>query len=345
MFDGNKLCRDIADLLTMEKDKSDGLLYGNVGIVLFLYVYSHKTAKKAGNKYEKRADSVLGDILDSQNDKSSPTFENGLAGIGLLIEYLIQHGYCMGNADDILEDFDTRIYKELAFSKDIIMDMRIGLVGYMLYIINRLKFPKDNNSICTQINRELLIETINRIDMIAPNTFAMTGKDISFDLLWQFPTLLLSLNEAYKLDIHNEKIKNVLNQWTFYFSTVIPSIHTHRLSLAVALHMAYKNSDSDKIRKHICLLLYSIDPDIIESELDPRLCNSIQYGWVGVSLILTACIEIFDKTYPNYETLKMLKSRLIRKYADKLSDEFDKYLSNKEKNRQNALGLLMDGQV
>ena len=286
----------------------DGLFTGRSGQIIFLYHLSEITKNKQAKQL---ADTLLGEMYNSIKSKgksSFPNFDNGLAGIGWCQEYLVNKNFCEGNTDDVLKDVDSIIFKILNEVEDIPFNLN-GLIGYLIYCTSRL-YNKKSVNITTKINQELLIRIINKIDLVAPNLFLHIGKECSFDLFWSLPVLLLTLNKALDLNVHNEKIFVMIDQWMYYLNTHLPGIHSHRLSLALSLFHMNKKLNRKDVDKLIHLLLFSVDFDIFYKEVNPYVFN-IQYGWYGIVLLLHHAKKIFNSEHPHYNMLEQFRLKII----------------------------------
>lgn len=325
-------------ILNVKEGNSYGFLTGNTGIVIFLYYCSRI---KNDDKTKQFADNLLDEVFESQKKQgrlSFSAFDNGLAGIGWCLEYLIEHKFCEGNADYILEDVDTAVFKTINEQTQIPLNLQQGLIGYLLYITSRLK-NKDAKKMSTQLNCGLLIKIINKLDEILPNQFQHIGKEIQFDLLWQFSVLFLVLDKTLELDIYNEKIEVMIEQWMFYLSTHLPGIHCHRLSLALSLYKINKKLGRPDIDKQIKVLLYSIDSDVLRKETDPYVSN-LQHGWHGVVVLLYLAQQTFDADYPNYKMFGQLRQELLIRYKAKSEKAIDSILQMPKTGNSVGKGLV-----
>lgn len=80
----NDLIRDL-EHNQLDWDKN-GLFYGKMGLVIFLFHY----AQIFGDKfYEYIADGLLDLVFENLDDRSALDYADGLAGIGVGIEYLV----------------------------------------------------------------------------------------------------------------------------------------------------------------------------------------------------------------------------------------------------------------
>lgn len=293
-----------------------GLMHGNTGLCLFFY----QLAKSTNNpEYEQLADDLLDKVFANLSTSSFPDFENGLAGIGLGIEYLVQNGYAEGDTDEILEEVDNKVFKALNEETFNSFELSNGLTGYLFYLISRLKKPMNPNSMAQRINQELLILTINKLDELVTNQFSFIAKEMYFDLFWRFPIMLYGLVQAFELNIYNEKIRCMVNQWIMTLETFIPSMHINRLYMATVLILVNTCLPNKRIERQIQILLFATDFEVLKTEVDPGAFN-IRYGWAGVVWLLQQASEIIPATYPTHVLIGSTRLKIIAKYKHKLEN-------------------------
>lgn len=301
-----------------------GLMHGNVGMCIFFY---HLARKTNNPDYEK----IAGDLLDKAFENITPSaiadFENGLAGIGWGIEYLVQNNFVEGETDEILGDVDDKIFRELSKNYNPTFELDNGLTGFLLYIIYRLKNKKGTLSMAQRINRELFILTINKIDEMVTAQFPTIVKEMKFDLFWRFPVMLYVLTEAFKLDIYNDKIRCMIIQWQRYFETYIPSLQINRLYLAVVLKKINSLLPDKCLEKQIQILLFATNFEVLKTEVDHYAIN-IRFGWPGVALLLNLAIKELTADLQNYQLISQslhaineMHKNLLEKLPHDFTDE------------------------
>ncbi len=309
--------KNIAKIIHQKELINDqSLLHGNTGLSVLFY----HLAKKTGlSEYQKTADDLIEVVFKNLNSSSPSDFESGMAGIGWGVEYLIQNNFVEGDSDDILEEVDNKVFKVLNEESINSLEVSNGLTGYLLYLISRLKNKSPYSSMPQQINRELLILTINRIYENLTTQLPFIVKDISFDLLWRYPMIINGLGEAFKLNIHNEKISCMMKQWTTSFESYIPSMQIYRLYLAVALIRIHSQIPLARLEKQIQILLFSTDFNILKTEINPGLMI-VRFGWPGFVIVLQAALKLFPSSYPNYLEIKSTYEFICDKYLNTLND-------------------------
>lgn len=117
-------------ILASSNMKNLGLFNGKMGVILFFMHY----ARYLGNKsYQDFAFILLEELFEDVNSDMSIHFEDGLTGIGWGVEYLLQNNFLSGNALDILEDIDLKLYE---YDLERISDksLETGLAGICCYL-------------------------------------------------------------------------------------------------------------------------------------------------------------------------------------------------------------------
>ncbi len=302
----------IAQLLQKDglNGTNHGLMYGNTGLCLYFYHIAQKTNNA---EYEQLADDLLDKIFANLSTSAFTDFENGLAGIGWGIEYLVQNGFAEGDTDEILEEVDNKIFKTLNEVNITSFELDNGLTGYLFYLIARLKKPTNPQSMAQRINRELLILTVNKLDELVTNQFASITKEMFFDLFWRFPVLLYALVQAFDLNIYSEKIRCMVNQWMMNFEAYLPSMHINRLYMATVLIDVNKRMPNKRLEKQIQILLFATDFEMIKTEVDPDAIN-IRFGWPGMVWLLQQALEKIPVTYPSYTEIEFCRLEMITKH-------------------------------
>jgi len=80
-----------------------GLMYGQTGIALFLYLYSrYSDTPEAATS----ADCLLDRVMEGISQNAPIDYARGLSGFGTAVEFLARHGFVDPNTDDVLEPLD-----------------------------------------------------------------------------------------------------------------------------------------------------------------------------------------------------------------------------------------------
>ena len=84
-----------------------GLYSGEMGLVLFFTRYARHTQN---DLYVDYAYDLMGKVQHKIHQGTPINYKQGLTGIGSSIEYLVQNDYFEADTDELLEDFDKRIF-------------------------------------------------------------------------------------------------------------------------------------------------------------------------------------------------------------------------------------------
>ena len=103
------ILQQISDVLLINGGllTNPGLYNGDMGLVLF---FAHYVRYTHIDLYSDYCYDLINKLQSKINWETPLNYETGLSGIGSAIEYLIQKGFFETNSDEILEDFDTRIF-------------------------------------------------------------------------------------------------------------------------------------------------------------------------------------------------------------------------------------------
>jgi len=109
--DQNKkeILQQISDVLLINGGflSSPGLYFGEMGLVLFFTRYARYTQNVLYLDY---AYDLMEKIQNRIHQHILISYKYGLTGIGSAIEYLVQNCFFKANTDDVLEEFDQRIF-------------------------------------------------------------------------------------------------------------------------------------------------------------------------------------------------------------------------------------------
>lgn len=161
----------IADMLLLNGTLTEcpGLLHGKMGIAIFFFHYTKFTGNGLFADY---AMDVIGEMLDQIHVNSPADYENGLAGIGVGFDYLIQNGF-LCTEDDICEDFDSRMYQAVMYDPCSNFGLYGGLTGYGRYWLTRLRYPES-----AVLAQECLLRITVQVDTMLPNILIAEQSDV-----------------------------------------------------------------------------------------------------------------------------------------------------------------------
>ena len=131
---------EISDIFLNKTGKIDsniGIMGGKSGIALFFFYYANLTMEE---KYVDFAHQLINDIFDEINKEASlHTLAGGLAGVGWMMEHLVQNDLVDADTDDVLESLDPFLHKAMIFEIEKgNYDFLHGAVGLGTYFLYRL---------------------------------------------------------------------------------------------------------------------------------------------------------------------------------------------------------------
>jgi len=141
-----------------------GLLNGKLGIAIFFFHLAQKTDNKI---FEEYACDLVDQMLISINQHIPLEYVDGLAGIGVGIEYLIKQKFIHADANEVLEDIDRAILHHTQHHLPSTLEMNTGITGFGRYYIERLLNRK--NSTVETPEKNQLIQIIQKFSISNTN--------------------------------------------------------------------------------------------------------------------------------------------------------------------------------
>ena len=103
-----------------------------MGLALFFFHYTNHVKDEIYRDY---AFELLERVQERIHEETPIDYENGLSGIGCAIEFLVRKGYIEADTDEILEDFDERIFSVRNIS-DLSIEDLAGIAYYAIWRIS-----------------------------------------------------------------------------------------------------------------------------------------------------------------------------------------------------------------
>jgi len=133
----------IIDLINVPSNRNLklSLFQGDAGILLFFSTLALTTLEE---KYFEQAESILNDIFDKlEKEGTINSFASGLAGIGWVLEYMVQNDIVEANTNEILREADVIVYEWMIEQQQIgNYDYFHGAIGAGFYFLKRVKSNK-----------------------------------------------------------------------------------------------------------------------------------------------------------------------------------------------------------
>ncbi|PWK80339.1 hypothetical protein LX99_00804 [Mucilaginibacter oryzae] len=122
------------NMLEREFTDSYGLYNGKTGLALSYFLMGQITNN---DYYTGRGQHLLDELSDGMAAVNGSSFEEGLAGIGWAVEWLVQNEFISANTDEILGDLDDELYKTVVYEKSSGLSLNDGTIGKAMYFYKR----------------------------------------------------------------------------------------------------------------------------------------------------------------------------------------------------------------
>lgn len=209
-------------------NQSWGLYDGEMGVVIFLYLYSRKVNDLSIEALAEKKMAGIIDHIENVNDVTL-SFEKGLLGIAWGISFLVQEGFLNGNINDLLFDFDEILFNSIDKNfTDWSFDR--GMMGLIFYSIMRMqqdnaiinRFPVFFVLLTKTIKHRYMNESTNWRETGFPiivflylclieNRYNMIENVVSFTCLKYLPEISNESRISYAESVLINNINNLLN--------------------------------------------------------------------------------------------------------------------------------------
>lgn len=131
---------EIAEILLEHTGKSGnniGVMGGKAGVALFAFYYANMIMDE---KFVDFGHQLISEMFDTiNNEQSIHTFAGGLAGVGWMMEHLVQKDFVEADTDEILEALDPFLHKAMIYDIEKgNYDFLHGAVGLGTYFLSRV---------------------------------------------------------------------------------------------------------------------------------------------------------------------------------------------------------------
>ena len=268
------------------------LFHGKMGLCIYFY---HLSKIESNPEYQTIAEKLLDQILLHDLSPDHPIdVENGLAGIGIGVTYLIKNQFVEGDLNEILESIDNEIYRRLAFQKDSSNFSATQLLQLTGYLYIRLKDQTDKN--LQILYQDLIIKVLNMLYDRIDDEFL--NESYSFSVYhYPLPVLLWIISKLLETGFYSDRIYKMLDALQIRILSHFPLLHSNRLFLLWGmLHLKPYVQNHPSWNSHIQLLYREISIDeILNNEMNGRKIF-IDKGLSGIYILL----HLINKTFPDY---------------------------------------------
>ncbi len=192
-----------------DSEKNMSLTNGLPGISLFLFLYAYY---KQDERYQEKASKLLLQSVEIvMQGNAQPTFASGLAGLGWLIEFLIQKEYIEN--EEILSPLDDQLYQIML--RDFKMnnwDFFHGGLGIAFYFLKKHKKGKSLIYLkdAIQALQELREKDTNGIKWKSLNL--LNGQQsYDYGLAHGMPSIISFLSKCCQKDVEYTTCKSLMN--------------------------------------------------------------------------------------------------------------------------------------
>ena len=210
---------------------------------------------------------LTSEIFEQVANMTVYDIKTGLAGIGIGVDYLVKNEYVEGNINDILEDIDDILFKQICNAEktsnnDILLQLQL-----VYYFTVRLQ-KQNKNSENEYFFREAIVCAVNSISEKIYSLFL--EEPISFNM--DNTSILSLLVLSHCSELYKDKVSKILKEISFSTLSKIPVLHSNRLYLIYAMDKVNKKIETKGWDEHIRLLARESDVEyIIEKELTDEL--------------------------------------------------------------------------
>ena len=291
-----------------------GLAYGKMGLCIYFYYISRMCKSK---EYNQKAELLMDGVFEQVANMKVYDIKAGLAGIALGFDFLVENEYVKGDINDILEDVDDILFKQICNPEkkgndDISLQLQL-----IYYFTVRLK-KQNKNSENEYFFREAIIDAINFISEKIYSLFL--EEPISFSM--ENTSIMSLLVLSHCSEFCKDKISRILKDISFCSLSKIPVLNSNRLYLLYAMDKVNKKIETKGWDEHIKLLAKVTDVEyIIEKELADELFFSD-----GLPAIYFLISEL--RNYFSYDHICKYKNLIINKIEN--SPEWNALLSNED---------------
>ena len=283
-------------LQSIDKTYPIGLANGLMGISIYFY---HLSRIEDNESHKIIAERLLDQTLENLFLDSSISVEKGLAGVALGVTHLIKSDFVTGDVNELLEDIDNIIFRNIAFMQSDFYYNKKELLHLLYYLSVRLTDQTNEDN--RYIFRELIIKTINIFTNKLKDNFF--DEPFSFSVYdYQLPLFTYICARLLKLDFYNARIYKILEEFEPKILSRFPVLHTNRLSLLCKILPLIPYMQNPQWKKYVNLLQREISLPIIFEQETKNKHIFISNGLSMVYLLLNYLKENYSEYEISYNT-------------------------------------------
>ena len=180
------------------------LFHGKMGLSIYFY---HLYVIESNPEYHSKAEQLLDQIFQNDLSINQPIdVEDGLAGIGTGVTWLVKNRFIQGDLNELLEVIDDAIYRRMAFQNTPAHFSATELLHLTGYLYIRLK--DQTNKDLQIIYQDLIIKILNMLYSKIDDEFL--NEYFSFSIYhYQLPVLLWLFSHLLEAGFYNDRIYKI----------------------------------------------------------------------------------------------------------------------------------------
>jgi hypothetical protein len=286
---------------------------------------------------------LIDEIYEEIHAKTPCDFENGLAGIGWGIEYLIRNKFIDADPNEVLEEFDSQIIHEISSHAPDDIGILNGVSSYILYFLSRLNSNEAGTALFESICKTLmdlfdLLKKRITTKLIGSSAEVLWNEPDKFDLAWDYPSVIWVLSELIHIRVCAEQARELINKLVspVLDEGKLPKLNSHQLLFALALQKLTFSFPKNALGFNLETFLTGIEHEAIAKELADNSAF-LQDGTSGIAFIYQ---QLFELT--NNPSLKVQSKNwmvLVSEFPLYKQDKPEFSINNKG-NSNKAYGIL-----
>lgn len=207
---------EIAEVLREHTGKTGnniGVMGGKAGVALFAFYYANMIQDE---KFVDFGHQLISEMFDTiNNEQSIHTFAGGLAGVGWMMEHLVQKDFVEADTDEILEALDPFLHKAMIYDIEKgNYDFLHGAVGLGTYFLSRVKNEQAQGRIVELVDHLDKLGHRDKDGGIAWESLLDRDKGTkgyNLSLSHGLASIIGFLARVLERGIHEEKVKELLS--------------------------------------------------------------------------------------------------------------------------------------
>lgn len=181
----------------------------------------------------------------------------GLCGIGIAINHLLQKGFIKGEANAAFQEIDNRVFRQLAYEQHSRKYGVTSLVQMLYYLTSRWKAQNEESEEATVI-KSLITQVLN--DIYSRIDLPSICEPLFYSLDYALPQVLFGMSHLLGLNLCRQRIGMMLKELSPVILSTLPRIQANRLYLLCGMNaLAAHGMCTDEWQKQTSLLFDTID--------------------------------------------------------------------------------------